>query len=274
MNEFRRVDMATLNSATQSQPFRNPLCRFSMYQSIKRFRYGKDCSSWFGRMRAMSSVKHLFSKGMGSLMKHCRLDKGNMRVALLLLLIVSLFIPSAYARNLGKKAKKQQQPKVVGIYLVGHLPLSETTISYISATSDSSRQLLQLTDATQRTLTVVDVTMPEQPKLVEQAQLPADLVNSALQTRIGNTALFAATDSSSFDRKDTKSITLVSFADPSNPKTVQKFENVTAVWMDRGRELIYLTNSDGLWVLQIYSEADKRAEEIFDEMFRGAQTGG
>jgi len=207
-------------------------------------------------------------------MKHSRLDERNIRVALLLLLIVSFFIPSAYARNLGKKGKKQQEPKVVGIYLVGHLPLSETTVSYISATADSSRQLLQLTDATQRILTVVDVTMPEQPELVGQAHLPADLANSALQTRIGDTALFAATDSSSVDRRDTKSITLVSFSDPSNPKTVQKFENVTAVWMDRDRELIYLTNSDGLWVLQVYSEADKRAEEIFDEMLRAAQTGG
>jgi len=116
--------------------------------------------------------------------------------------------------------------------------------------------------------------VPEQPKLVEQAQLPADLANAALQTRIGDTALFAATDGSSFDRRDTRSITLVNFADRSNPKTVQKFESVTAVWMDSNRELIYLTNSEGLWILQVYSEADKRAEEQFDEMLRGSFAGG
>jgi hypothetical protein len=49
---------------------------------------------------------------------------------------------------------------------------------------------------------------------------------------------------------------------------------VTAVWNDRERELIYLSNADGLWVLQVYSAADKRAEEQFDEMLRGALTGG
>jgi hypothetical protein len=206
-------------------------------------------------------------------MKHFRLNERTITVAVLLLLALNVSSPSAYARNSGTKSKKQQPP-VVGIYLVGHLQLSETTVSSISAATDSSRQLLQLTDVSKRTLTVVDVTLPEQPKLVDQAQLPADLANSALQSRIGNSALFAATDTGSSDRKDTKSITLVSFADPSNPKTVQKFENVTAVWMDRGRELIYLTNSDGLWVLQVYSEADKRAEEQFDEMLRAAQTGG
>ena len=207
-------------------------------------------------------------------MKRCQLDERNMRVALLLLLIVSLFTPSAYARDHEKKHKQQQQPKVVGIYLIGHLPLSETTVSHISAMSDSRRELLQLTDATQRTLTVVDVTMPEQPKLVGQVQLPADLANSALQTRIGDTALFAATENPSSDRRDSRSITLVDFANPSNPKTVQKFENVTAVWMDRDRELIYLANSEGLWILQVYSAADKRAEEQFDEMLRGSFSGG
>ena len=207
-------------------------------------------------------------------MKHCRVDERNVRIALLLLLIVSLFVPSAYAGNREKKDKKQQPPKVVGIYLVGHLPLAETTVSYISAASDSHRQLLQLTDEAQRTLTVVDVTVPEQPKLVEQAQLPADLANSALQTRIGDTALFAATDSPSSDHRDSRSITLVDFANPSNPKTVQKFESVTAVWMDSDRELIYLANSDGLWILQVYSAADKRAEEQFDEMLRGSFAGG
>src|SRR5215813_9965860 len=181
-------------------------------------------------------------------MKLCHLGERSLRMALLLL-VGSSFISSAYAFNVGSKEKKHQQPKVVGIYLVGHLPLSETTVSYISTTSDSNRQLLQLTDANQRTLTVVDVTVPEQPKLIEEARLPADLANSALQSRIGNTALFTATDGSSLDHGDKKSITLVSFVDPSSPKTVQKFENVTAVWMDRDRELIYLTNSDGLWVL-------------------------
>src|SRR5215469_9320015 len=199
-------------------------------------------------------------------MKGWQLDERNIRVALLLLLIVSLFTPSAYARNHEQKHKQQQQPKVVGIYLIGHLPLSETTVSHISAMSDSRRELLQLTDATQRTLTVVDVTMPEQPKLVGQVQLPADLANSALQTRIGDTDVFAATENPSSDRRDSRSITLVDFANPSNPKTVQKFENVTAVWMDRDRELIYLANSEGLWILQVYSAADKRAEEQFDEM--------
>jgi hypothetical protein len=133
--------------------------------------------------------------------------------------------------------------------------------------------LLQLTDTARRTLTVVDVTEPTQPKVVEHSQLPAEFTNASMQTRIGDTALFTATDNES-SHGDPRSVTLISLTDPSNPKTVQKFEGVTAVWSDRGRELIYLTNADGLWILQVYSAADKRAEEQFDDMLRGAMSGG
>src|SRR5262245_55764036 len=133
-------------------------------------------------------------------MKRCHVDERNSRLALLLLLMIGVFVSSAYAPDPGDKDKKQQQPKAVGIYLVGHLPLSETEVSNISATSDSSRHLLQLTDAAQRILTVVDVSAPAQPRFLEQTRLPADFENASLQTRIGDTALFATTDSSSVDR--------------------------------------------------------------------------
>jgi hypothetical protein len=186
--------------------------------------------------------------------------------------LVSLFVPLAHAKS-KEKEKKQQQPTAVGIYLISHIPLPETTVSNIVASSDPSRQLLQLTDATRRTLTVVDVTEPGKPRLLEHSQLPPEFANASLQTRIGDTALFSTAESTS-GHGDPRAITLVSFADPSNPKAVQKFEGVTALWSDRGRELIYLTNADGLWILQVYSAADKRAEEQFDEMLRGSFSGG
>lgn len=200
-------------------------------------------------------------------MSHHRFGSRSWTATVTLLSLVSLFVPLAQAKS-KEKDKEQQQPTAVGIYLISHLPLPETTVSNIVAASDPSRQLLQLTDAARRTLTVVDVTEPTQPKLLEHSQLPAEFANASMQTRIGDTALFTATDSDSA-HGDPRSVTLVSFADPSNPKAVQKFEGVTAVWSDRGRELIYLTNADGLWILQVYSAADKRAEEQFDEMLRG-----
>jgi hypothetical protein len=205
-------------------------------------------------------------------MRHHRVGNRTWTATVTLLSFASLFVPLAHAKS-KERDKKQQQPRAAGIYLISHLPLPETTVSNIAAASDPSRQLLHLTDATRRTLTVVDVTKPTQPKLLEHSQLPAEFANASLQTRVGDTALFSAADSDSA-HGGPRSITLVSFAETSNPKAVQKFEGVTAVWSDRERELIYLTNADGLWILEVYSAADKRAEEQFDEILRGSMSGG
>jgi hypothetical protein len=193
----------------------------------------------------------------------------------LLISVVSLSIAPGYAKSKEKKeGKDQPENKAVGIYVIGHLPLPETTVSGIAPASDPSRQLLQLTDTVRGTLTVVNVAQPSRPQLLEQSKLPGELAHANIQARIGDTALLTVSQTDSPGHADPRSLTLVSFADPSNPKTVQTFEGVTAVWSDRDRELIYLSNADGLWVLQVYSAADKRAEEQFDEMLRSSRSGG
>ena len=195
--------------------------------------------------------------------------------AALLISVIGLSLSPGYAKSKEKKERKEQpQTKAVGIYLIGHLQLPETTVSGIAAASDPGRELLQLTDTVHGTLTVVNVAEPSRPKLLGQSKLPGELAHAKVQVRMGDAALLTVSHTDSPGQADPQSLTLVSFADPSNPKTVQTFEGVTAIWSDRERELIYLSNADGLWVLQIYSAADKRAEEQFDEMIRASQTGG
>lgn len=195
--------------------------------------------------------------------------------AALLISVISLSISPGYAKSKEKKERKEQaQTKAVGIYLIGHLPLPETTVSGIAAASDPNRQLLQLTDNVHGTLTVVNVAEPSRPKLLGQSKLPGELAHADVQVRMGDAALLRVSQADSPGQADPQSLTLVSFADPANPKTVQTFEGVTAVWSDRERELIYLSNADGLWILQVYSAADKRAEEQFDEMIRSSYSGG
>lgn len=201
---------------------------------------------------------------------------GNRWATTTLLLLGILFAPSAQAKskNLAKD-KEKQQGRAVGIYVVGRLSLKETSVSRITPVSDPRQPMLQLTDAVHGTLTVVDVARPAQPKLIEQSLLPAEVGHAYVQIRMGDAALLSVPEGDSSSHPwEQQSITLVSFADTSNPKMVQKFEGVTAVWNDRERGLIFLANTDGLWILEVYSAADKRAEEQFDEMLRGAASGG
>lgn len=195
--------------------------------------------------------------------------------AALLISFISLSVAPGYAKTREKKEREEKpQTKEVGIYLIGHLPLPETTVNGIAAASDPSRHLLQLTDAVHGTLTVVNVAEPSRPRLLGQSKLPGELAHANVQVRMGDAALLTVSQTDSPGQADPQTLTLVSFADPSNPKTVQTFEGVTAVWSDRERELIYLSNGDGLWVLQVYSPADKHLEEVFGDWIRSTYPGG
>jgi hypothetical protein len=184
-----------------------------------------------------------------------------------LFLLAGLFVPEAHARS-KEKHKDPLQPTEVGIYLVGHLSLPETSVSNIASSGDPDRQSIALSDAAHGTLTLVDVTHPERPRFVQQSSLPREFSRAALKVQAGNVGLLSGRETDA--AAGSQSITLVSFADPAHAATLQKFEGVTALWTDPERELIYLANPDGLWILQIYSTADKRAAEQFDEMLKGS----
>src|SRR4051812_43596474 len=107
-----------------------------------------------------------------------------------LLLLGILFVPSARAKSKDLvKEKEKQQGRAVGIYLIGHLSLKETSVSRITPSSDPSRQNLQLIDPVRGTLTVVDVARPAQPRVIEQSTLPAELAHASAQIWMGDTAL-------------------------------------------------------------------------------------
>jgi hypothetical protein len=197
-------------------------------------------------------------------MKHRYFITRSLSLPLLVLLFAGLFAPWGQA----KSKQKKDPPKEPGIYVISHLELEGATVSDIQVSDDPDRHAIELTGADGKAITLVDVNNPEKPRVVRQVQLPASLQHSRTQSRVGNAALFATEDPPSTIRPQL--ITLVSFSDPAEPKAITRFPGVTAILTDRARELIYMTNSSGLWILQIYTPADKRAEEQFDEMLRGS----
>jgi hypothetical protein len=156
------------------------------------------------------------------------------------------------------------------IDVVGHLALPGATISNIRTTEDQTRPLLEVTDKNTQIINLVDVADPGSSKIVQKLRKPADLQNSRLEVAVGDAALFAETqDAMTLPR----SVSIISFGDHVGPKTVRRFDNVTALWTDRARGFIYLANPEGLWILRPHSVADRMAlQKQADEMFRNAQT--
>jgi hypothetical protein len=64
-------------------------------------------------------------------------------------------------------------------------------------------------------------------------------------------------------------VRLLDLSDPSNPRTLQTFDGVTSILSDDRRDLIYITNSDGLWILHHRRDLARQicdSEAAFSEM--------
>jgi hypothetical protein len=179
-------------------------------------------------------------------------------------------VGNAYAdpANSTSPPNKARAGSADSIDVVGHLAFEGAVISNIRTTEDQKRQLLEVTDKPNQTVNTVDVSNPGHPQVVQRMRKPAELQNSRLEVAVGDAALFAETQDTT---PKPRSISIVSFADRAGSKTVRRFENVTALWADRGRGFIYLANPEGLWILQPHSVVDRTAlQKQYDEWLQSS----
>jgi hypothetical protein len=71
----------------------------------------------------------------------------------------------------------------------------------------------------------------------------------------GRLALAEASDSATTENiSSTETLNVLDLSDPANPRTILTFSGVTSTLADDDRNLVYITNSDGLWVLKHQAE--------------------
>jgi hypothetical protein len=78
---------------------------------------------------------------------------------------------------------------------------------------------------------------------------------------VGNAVLLADTQPATHVPS---SISIMSFANPADPKIVRQFKNVTGFLIDSRRGLIYVVNSEGLWILRENPGRDLELEKQYD----------
>jgi len=61
-----------------------------------------------------------------------------------------------------------------------------------------------------------------------------------------------------------QTVTVLSFADPEHPTVARQFSGVTFMLKDASRGLIYLVNSDGLWVLRVEPATDIQLQKEYE----------
>ena len=170
--------------------------------------------------------------------------KMNSRICgggVLVLMAVFLFSNSTHAvpQNNSNNGSKER------VSVVAHLPLPGSAVRQIFLQQENGKQYLYLQQNVH--FTVVDVTDPKNPRIVDRVASEGKL------TDVGaGVAIAVQSDQSGQASVPTQTIRLVDVSDPKNPHTAKKFDGVTSVYSEDGRKLIYLTNSEGLWVIKHY----------------------
>jgi hypothetical protein len=168
----------------------------------------------------------------------------HIRTALLLLAFFAAAAPGAHAKH--HPDKSPAQPAVV----VAHLPLGGASVNQIFLREQGGMQYLYLGEASKDGLAIVNVTTPNQPSIVKLMAWPNEGFSGKVHMVGDRLALAETSDTATAETVSRTTLTVLDLSDPANPRTIQTFSGVTGTLTDEARNLLYITSSDGLWILK------------------------
>ena len=178
------------------------------------------------------------------------------------LTIVGTLVAAATAKDKTSPPNTWQTASVIA-----HLPLTGGSVSAMFLENQNRRQYLFIRQPSKQDYTVIDVSKPERPSLIDDATLrkfgrgeKVQMIGSGLaldetpeSAGSGGTRhelVPAKSQPGASGIQPTEQVRLLDLSDPKNPKTLQTFEGVTSVLADDARSLIYIANNEGLWILR------------------------
>jgi hypothetical protein len=175
---------------------------------------------------------------------------------------LTLLAPSIDAKD--KKAKAAD-PKDE-IQVVGHIPLTNGPVLRFLATQHYSSHYLYAERGPGQAATLIDITKTNQPSvLADVAYAPTG--GSGNLTVVAGTAALVSSEPSTptATAQPPQTIRIMDFSDPQNPKVAREFAGVTATSRDAGRGLIFVANSDGIWILQQHFAEDPEVQRAYED---------
>jgi len=172
-----------------------------------------------------------------------------------LLAFFAVITPGASAKH--RTAKPAPQPASV----IAHLALPGAAVSQLDLQQYGNKQYLYVERTSKEGFAIVDVTKPDQPNVIKREAWPNQASAGKLQMVNARLALAEAPDSATAETiPSTETLTVLDLSDPANPRTILTFSGVTSTFADDARSLVYITNSEGLWILKHQSEQELSSE--------------
>jgi hypothetical protein len=180
--------------------------------------------------------------------------------------VAVLALGIAAAPSMLAKAKEKKSA-VSNLGVIAHVQLDGGSATHMVLMEKNGKEDLYLGLASSSGFCVFDVTTPAVPRKLERFtgaggaqaadfQLVGDTL--AVSSRSGE-AMSGSPDAAP------RSVTILNMTDPTNPQSIQTFVGVTSVVADNARGLIYLSNGEGLWVVQ----ARQPAQNVDPSLYGG-----
>jgi hypothetical protein len=153
-------------------------------------------------------------------------------------------------------ASEQTSPKPTDVpaTVIAHLPLPQATGNQMLLQKENGKQYLYVQQSTKQGFMIVDVSKPERPSLLKRTAESNQSTAGNLQIISPDVAIAVAPEKTpttlTSSNHPTETVRVLDLSDPRNPKTLETFNKVTSLLPDGGHGLIYLTNSEGLWILR------------------------
>jgi len=130
--------------------------------------------------------------------------------------------------------------------VVAHLPLPGPSATQMLLQKQGSRFYLYVDQGGKQGVAVVDVTRPSHASVVNHAAWPRRVADGELQPLGSGLALSEAPEAP----RTPQTVNVLDMADPAHPQVLETFSGVTSTLPDTARNLIFIANGDGLWIVR------------------------
>jgi len=165
--------------------------------------------------------------------------------------------PIASAKN--KTHKSEPGPPRDTIEVVGHVAPTNRAVTNFICTQHYSSYYLYAEHESGKDITLIDVTKATQPAVLADVPYTGNGGSEALVAVAGTAALVSSELNGPMPAPQ-QSLKIMDLSDPQHPKVAREFTGVTAVGRDNQRGLVFVANSEGIWILQQHLALDPEVE--------------
>jgi hypothetical protein len=142
--------------------------------------------------------------------------------------------------------------------VISHLSLSSSGAARMFLRQDGKTRFLYVQSASQQPATVIDVTEPRHPRVVKRTPLETRTVmgSGLVVTETLDPSPEVNTSGTTGSREDAGGgdvvpapVHILTISDPAHLQSVRMLEGTTSILQDPARDLLYVVNGDGVWIL-------------------------